>query len=216
MVAHVYFMSTLNIDQEIYCNKSKAARIEMKKEKKPIWVFLFQEYGKFWSISLDIFIKHKPWNCKVWGTNQFLNIRRRRCRILDANLEQYGVFTELQINSKSALWKFPSLYSHYIAPMEFFWSFMMLSIILGPTWEICQKLAFFPIPTFSFFCEMKQMSGWEKICNFRQISQVGFNMIDNIIKLQKNLIGAMHGLYRLGTFFKMSFLNQSESMWYSC
>ena len=30
------------------------------KMKKPIWVFVFQQYGKFWSVSLEHFIKHKP------------------------------------------------------------------------------------------------------------------------------------------------------------
>ena len=28
-------------------------------------VFVFQKYGKFWSVSVDIFIEHNPWNCKV-------------------------------------------------------------------------------------------------------------------------------------------------------
>ena len=30
------------------------------KSEKTIWVYLFQKYGKFWSVSLDNFIKHKP------------------------------------------------------------------------------------------------------------------------------------------------------------
>ena len=31
-----------------------------KFDKKSIWVFTFQKYSKFWSVSLDNFIKHKP------------------------------------------------------------------------------------------------------------------------------------------------------------
>ena len=30
------------------------------KNKKSKWVFVFQKYGKFWSISLEHSIKHKP------------------------------------------------------------------------------------------------------------------------------------------------------------
>ena len=44
--------------------------IERKNEKKPIWVFLlyklFQKYSKFWTISLDNFIKHKPLISEEW------------------------------------------------------------------------------------------------------------------------------------------------------
>ena len=31
----------------------------MKNEKKTTWVFIFQKYGKFWSILLGRFINHK-------------------------------------------------------------------------------------------------------------------------------------------------------------
>ena len=48
------------------------------KMKKTTWVFLCQMYGKFWSISLELFIEHKPSKyeksyscCKVLG--RFLN-----------------------------------------------------------------------------------------------------------------------------------------------
>ena len=39
--------------------ENKVAQNE-KWKKKLIWVFVFQKYGKFWSISLGYFIKHKP------------------------------------------------------------------------------------------------------------------------------------------------------------
>ena len=29
-------------------------------------VFIFQKYGKFWSISLELFVEHKPSNCEEW------------------------------------------------------------------------------------------------------------------------------------------------------
>ena len=32
----------------------------MKNKQKTTWVFVFQKYGKFWSILLGHFIKHKP------------------------------------------------------------------------------------------------------------------------------------------------------------
>ena len=31
-----------------------------------MWVFVFQKYGKFWSISLEHFIKHKPLISEEW------------------------------------------------------------------------------------------------------------------------------------------------------
>ena len=34
------------------------------KWKKPMRVFLCQKYGNFWSISLELFVKHKPSNCE--------------------------------------------------------------------------------------------------------------------------------------------------------
>ena len=50
----------VNIIDCIHCNKSKVAQNE---KQNPIWVFLFQKYGKFWSVSLELFIKHKLWSC---------------------------------------------------------------------------------------------------------------------------------------------------------
>ena len=32
-----------------------------------MWVFIFQKYGKFWSISLEHFIKHKPLIPEEWA-----------------------------------------------------------------------------------------------------------------------------------------------------
>ena len=42
--------------------KNKVAWSE--KWKKHLWVFVYRyiKYGKFWSISLELFIEHKPWN----------------------------------------------------------------------------------------------------------------------------------------------------------
>ena len=36
------------------------------KNKKTMWVFIFQKYGKFWSVSLEYFIKHKPLISEEW------------------------------------------------------------------------------------------------------------------------------------------------------
>ena len=38
----------------------------MKNEEKIMWVFIFQKYGKFWSISLQHSIKHKPLISEEW------------------------------------------------------------------------------------------------------------------------------------------------------
>ena len=67
----------VNIDQGIHKGKSNVARNE--KQKKTTWVFIFQKYGKFWSVSLEHFIKHKPYiseECSVHtqSLNSFLFI----------------------------------------------------------------------------------------------------------------------------------------------
>ena len=31
-----------------------------EKRKKQLWVFVYIKYGKFWSISLELFVEHKP------------------------------------------------------------------------------------------------------------------------------------------------------------
>ena len=44
----------------------KIQRCSNWKTKKTIWFFLFQKYGKFWSIPLDNFITHKPLISEEW------------------------------------------------------------------------------------------------------------------------------------------------------
>ena len=39
------------------------------KMKNSTWIFVFQKYGKFWSISQGHFIKHKPLISEEWVTN---------------------------------------------------------------------------------------------------------------------------------------------------
>ena len=34
--------------------------------KKTTWVFVFQKYGKFWSVSLEHLVEHKPLISEVW------------------------------------------------------------------------------------------------------------------------------------------------------
>ena len=47
----------------------------MKNDKKYItWVFLFQNYSKFWSIPLGHFIKHKPLNSEEWYLENNLQV----------------------------------------------------------------------------------------------------------------------------------------------
>ena len=48
------YVDYVDIDQGIHKGK-KVAR-----DKKSTWVFVFQKYGKFRSVSLGHFIKHKP------------------------------------------------------------------------------------------------------------------------------------------------------------
>ena len=31
-----------------------------------LWVFLYIKYGKFWSVSLELFVEHKLWNWEEW------------------------------------------------------------------------------------------------------------------------------------------------------
>ena len=44
----------------------------MKNKKLHEWIFIFQKICKFWSVSLEHFIKHKPLNSKEWCWNQNL------------------------------------------------------------------------------------------------------------------------------------------------
>ena len=38
-----------------------------EKWKKQLWVFVYIKYGKFWSVSLELFIKHKPLFSEEWS-----------------------------------------------------------------------------------------------------------------------------------------------------
>ena len=35
-------------------------------------IVYIKRYGKFWSVSLDLFIEHKPWNWKEWSFTKYL------------------------------------------------------------------------------------------------------------------------------------------------
>ena len=39
---------------------------QYKKWKKQLWVFFCQKYSKFWSISLELFVEHKPSIWEEW------------------------------------------------------------------------------------------------------------------------------------------------------
>ena len=54
------------LDKNVYRN-AWGIYIETKNGKKTVWIFLLQKYSKFSSISLDIFIRHKSWNCYLWS-----------------------------------------------------------------------------------------------------------------------------------------------------
>ena len=45
----------------------KEIKLYKMKNKKNTWVFVFQKYGKFWSMSLDHFIKHKTLISEEWN-----------------------------------------------------------------------------------------------------------------------------------------------------
>ena len=64
-----------DIDQSIHYGEEKVARNKKRKNYMSS-VFIFQKYGKFWSISLDHFIKHKPpisEECIGWSVFVFKN-----------------------------------------------------------------------------------------------------------------------------------------------
>ena len=64
---YFYLMNSLvyvNIDIR---KKYKVARNETRKNQ--LWVFVCLRYGKFWSISLELFIEHKPSNSEKWWCN---------------------------------------------------------------------------------------------------------------------------------------------------
>ena len=53
----------VTVDATLHVEKDRGIYIETKNGKKTVWIFLLQKYSKFSSISLDIFIKRKAWNC---------------------------------------------------------------------------------------------------------------------------------------------------------
>ena len=57
---------SVDIDQGIHYYNSKVARNE-----KNLFNPSFQKYGKFWSISLDNFTKHKPLISEEWSLNEW-------------------------------------------------------------------------------------------------------------------------------------------------
>ena len=79
---YIYFL--VDID----CNKSKLAINAKGKKKIYYWVFLFQKYGKFWRVSLELFVEHEPWNCEECGalTDSFTFLCMNGCVWLINNL----------------------------------------------------------------------------------------------------------------------------------
>ena len=47
---------------------SKNIKLHEIKTKKTTWVLLLQKYGKFWSVSLEHFVEHKPLISEEWLT----------------------------------------------------------------------------------------------------------------------------------------------------
>ena len=56
------------------------------KNEKNTWVFIFQKYGKFWSVLLEHFIKHKPLISEEWLTHY-----------LKAQIEMYTLYIYVPI-----------------------------------------------------------------------------------------------------------------------
>ena len=93
--AHVY----VNIDQGIHWGKNKVA--QNKKRKKTSWVFVFQKYGKFWSVSLGHFIQHKPLiSEECISTNELLKefFFEKNCKTWIMNLYLYNTMKARKIN----------------------------------------------------------------------------------------------------------------------
>ena len=76
------------------------------KQKKQLCVFIYIKYGKFWSVSLELFVEHKLWNWEEWyvsfsflmipsdplihGLNHVLNAIRRMMNFIHfANILQF-------------------------------------------------------------------------------------------------------------------------------
>ena len=64
------------------------------KKPKNIWLFLFQKYGKFWSVSRDNFIKHKPLISDITVTNpKLFEIKKYYFRFsYSKNMANFEVF----------------------------------------------------------------------------------------------------------------------------
>ena len=60
------------------CPDSLGKKLKYHEMKNEIttWVFVFQKYSKFWSISLEHFIKHKPRISEEWNTAKVLFYQR--------------------------------------------------------------------------------------------------------------------------------------------
>ena len=55
-----------SISTQIIASTVKNPKLPEMINKKYIWVFIFQKYGKFWSVSQHNFIKHKPLFSEEW------------------------------------------------------------------------------------------------------------------------------------------------------
>ena len=77
------------------------------KKEKTMWVFLCQQYGKFWSILLELFVQHKPSNCEEWLyifslfpiERAHMNINKYKCHMCDfkTNLSKNRLETHIKI-----------------------------------------------------------------------------------------------------------------------
>ena len=62
----IYTLIYVDIDQVIQFIRGKNKVVWNEKQKKQLWGFVYIKYGKFWSISLELFIKHKPLLSEEW------------------------------------------------------------------------------------------------------------------------------------------------------
>ena len=75
--------------------KNKVAKNE--KQKKQLCVFVYIKYGKFWSVSLELFIKHigTSFSWRVNSYNLKIHYHHFICFILKAQFMKYFSFTNL-------------------------------------------------------------------------------------------------------------------------
>ena len=64
------------------------------KNKKTTWVFVFQKYGKFWSVSLGHFIKHNPLISEEWDERTKLEFTLYNEHIDLCNVRKLGNLIE--------------------------------------------------------------------------------------------------------------------------